>query len=234
MLPRFESTIWTIIQKAKERDPDAMNEFVLKYRAPLVKFIILNGFKEEDAEDLTQDLFLKIFKEDVLQKADQKKGRFRSLLLAVTKNVIKTKRKRDRTKKRGSSSSVVSFEEIINKDSETDLILKDIITTDEKDERFDKLWIFNILEIALDRLKKESLQKDTPYYAVIDMYLRQDMDYKQIADALGKSTKEVANYIFRGRQKLMDYILNEIASYSSSQDEFKTEVAYLSSFLKRL
>ena len=84
---RFQSTLWTLIGHARGGDEQALTEFVERYRPPVVAFIGRRGFTSE-SEDLAQEVFLEVFKDEVLTKADPDKGRFRSLLLAVTRNVI--------------------------------------------------------------------------------------------------------------------------------------------------
>jgi RNA polymerase sigma-70 factor (ECF subfamily) len=230
-MSKFESTIWTIIKKVKQKDPVAVNEFVSRYREPVITFIIRQGFSTHDAEDIAQEVFLRVFKDEVLSKADKAKGRFRNLLLAVTKNVIRLETKKRTRQKRGGRDKMISLEEIIDDEG---TLLKDIITADEKDASFDKLWILNIVGNAFEKLKKESELKGTPYFDAIELYLQQGSDYKIIAQKLGKSITEVRNYLYKARLKLRDYIREEIASYCSSQKEYEDELKYLSSYLDEI
>ena len=55
----------------------------------------------DEAEDLAQEVFLRLFKDGVLEQADRSKGRFRHLVLAVTKNVVGNHLTYIRAKKRG-------------------------------------------------------------------------------------------------------------------------------------
>jgi RNA polymerase sigma factor (sigma-70 family) len=225
---RFESTVWTLIRKAKERDPSACDKFILKYRPAVISFIRKNGFNMDEAEDLAQDVFLKIFKNNVLEKADKTRGRFRSLIIAVTKNVMKEERRKKSTIKR--AGQMIPLEQAIQESEREDKIIDALITCQEDDEEFDRIWVLNIMRIAFDRLRLESESKGTPYFEAFQLYL-QDKTHKDIALHLKVSIQGVKNYIHRARLKLMNYIADEIASYSSSNEEYKDEINYLSRFL---
>jgi RNA polymerase sigma-70 factor (ECF subfamily) len=134
----FESTIWTIIMKAKQKDPDALEKFVSKYRPPVIQFLISKGFSDHDSEDIAQEVFFTIFKDNVLQKADESKGRFRSLILAVTENVMKLQIRKQMTKKRGGNQKVISLDEPRTNSMDS---LEYIVTTKREEEEFDKLWL---------------------------------------------------------------------------------------------
>jgi RNA polymerase sigma-70 factor (ECF subfamily) len=209
-----------MIRKARAGKPTAVDEFVLRYRPPVISFILKNGFSKEDAEDLSQEVFLKIFKDKVLQKADEQKGRFRSLILAVTKNVIKEQIRKKMAQKRGGGTPEISLDQLIEEDKG----LKELVTTDEKDELFDKEWLKNLMQIALQKLKENTI-----YFDVIDLFLK-DLSIKQIAEKIGKKEKETQNYFYQAKLKLIKYVHEQIKDYCSSEQEYEQEVEYLSSF----
>ncbi len=124
----FETTIWTTIRKAGRRDPSALEEFAARYRPAVLDFIRRKGFGDADAEDLCQDVFVRILAGDVLAKADAAKGRFRSLVLAVTTHVLQ-----DRWRKR---SEVPRGVEEIHHDPE-----------------FDRAWVVHLAQRAMDRME---------------------------------------------------------------------------------
>lgn len=222
----FESTIWTTILKAVKEESTAIRELVDKYRPPIVSYIQRQGFSEHDAEDIAQEVFLQIFKSDVLTRVDQTRGRFRDLLLAVTKNMIRKDLRRRATLKRGGQDLTVSI------DADPETSLENLLGTRQHDEDFDRLWIFNIMQLAFNRLKHESRTRGVPYYDALKLYL-DDNDYKTIAGRLGKSEQDIKNYIHRARLKLAKYIREEIAAYSSSHEEYRDELRYIERFTRR-
>ena len=55
---------------------------------PCFSFVRARGYSIEDAQDLTQDFFVTILKNNWLQHADRNRGRFRSLLLKSLQNFL--------------------------------------------------------------------------------------------------------------------------------------------------
>src|ERR1043165_1808720 len=82
------SSIWTGSLSVKN-DPERVKDLVVRrYREPVVEFLRMKGLSHEDAEDVAQDVFIQICREEFLQKADREKGKFRTLVLAVTRNLL--------------------------------------------------------------------------------------------------------------------------------------------------
>lgn len=124
----FETTIWTTIRKAGRREAAALEEFASRYRPAVLAFIRRKGFADADAEDLCQDVFLRILSGDVLAKADAAKGRFRSLVLSVTVHVLQ-----DRWRKK---AEIPLAGEAVPHDPE-----------------FDRAWVVHLAERAMERME---------------------------------------------------------------------------------
>lgn len=139
----FPTTVWTRIHQAGAWDQAALEEFAQRYRPAVLEFIESRGFHTANAEDLCQDVFLRILRGGVLAKADSTRGRFRSLLLAVTTHVIQ-----DHLRKR---------REIPVQDLEP--------PAHEPD--FDQTWAWHLAQRALERLCDD----DSPYYNVLVEHL---------------------------------------------------------------
>ncbi|HEX6211453.1 MAG TPA: sigma factor [Methylomirabilota bacterium] len=92
----FPTTVWDVVHAAGARDPAALDAFAREYRAPVVAFIRRRGFDADTAEDLCQDVFVRLLAGGVLTKADARRGAFRSLLCTVTVRVIQDWRRRHR------------------------------------------------------------------------------------------------------------------------------------------
>ena len=141
----FPTTIWTTIHRAGEQDGVALEHVAQRYRPPVLEYIRRRGFQGSDAEDLCQDVFVRVLAGGVLAKADPDRGRFRSLLLAVTTHVIF-----DRLRKR--RDVPVENIEPPQRDAPDD---------------FDKSWALHLTERAIERLRDEG----SPYYAVLEGHL---------------------------------------------------------------
>src|SRR5438045_8159438 len=112
----FVTTRWSVILSgAGSRSGDldmrpALAELCQIYWRPILLFIARRGYSREDAEDLTQDFFVRILKEDWLQKADPARGRFRSLLLKSLQNFLNDAVDRRNSRKRGGDVRFISWD----------------------------------------------------------------------------------------------------------------------------
>lgn len=215
---RFDSTVWTIIREAGQKDPRALEQFALKYREPVVTFIRQQGFPEQDAEDLAQEVFVRIFKNDVLQKADACRGRFRNLLIAVTKNLLYEELRKRQAAKRGGGQAIVSLDAARTDEESPEPVN---VAVGEEDPGFQRLWMTHVLSLAMDRLRRENEN----YYQALHAYVTEGLDYNGVAEKLNTSLQNVKNYLRRGRLKLLQFVREEIASYSSSTEEYDAEVS---------
>jgi RNA polymerase sigma-70 factor (ECF subfamily) len=204
------STMWTTILQF-HRDPERVKDFVVRrYRQPVAEFVRRQGLKEEDAEDLTQEVFLRVCQENFLKKADQIRGKFRTVLLAVTKHVIDSWRRhelagiRDRRRQ-------VSLE---------GLTLPEELPTDPE---FDRLWVQNLMAQAMERLK------DDPGTEALKLQL-EGLSYQEISDRLGRKVTDVTNFIHRAKDRLKKEFERLIAEYSTREDVAE-EIAALRRFL---
>ena len=80
----------------------AMETFCEVYHAPIHALARKFGFSFEDAQDLAQELFLKVIKGDVLQKFERERGtKFSAWLMVLFKNLTLHHRQSRATMKRG-------------------------------------------------------------------------------------------------------------------------------------
>jgi RNA polymerase sigma-70 factor (ECF subfamily) len=141
----FPTTIWTTIRQAAADDRDALDGFARRYREPVLRYLRSRSVRGDDAEDLCQEVFLRILRGNVLGKADAARGRFRSLVLTVARNALL-----DRLRRRNEPAVDVEVAEPAAVDPE-----------------FDREWAWHLTERALEHLRESG----SPYYAVLRGHL---------------------------------------------------------------
>jgi RNA polymerase sigma-70 factor, ECF subfamily len=198
---RFGSTLWTLVDGARAGDRPALDRIGALYRPPIVNFAQRQGLTADEAEDAAQETLVRLFA--ALRGADPSKGKFRSLVLGIARNVIfETFRKRGRPVPLSPQESV-----------------------DDREESFDRAWVNNIVLVALDRLRRECEARKTPFYEA----LRGQMEGKphdEIAQALGVEAKQVKSYVHQARQKVRRAVEESIAEYTV-EHEYEEERRYL-------
>jgi RNA polymerase sigma-70 factor (ECF subfamily) len=217
----FGSTIWSVVDRAKRGDDRAIDQLVRAYQKPVLQFIRRQGFRPHDAEDVAQEVFLRIARHGILQNVLQSGGKFRSLLIGVTKNVISERRRTDGAKKRGGNAETKP----LPTDSQIGL------TQDEQDETFDHLWMLHLVNRAFEHLQKECIVKKTQYHDAVKLFILDGLDYAEISKRINVPLTNLKNLIGRGKQKLLDYVRQEIADYSQPGSPYEQEVQYLMKYL---
>ncbi|MBI3724948.1 RNA polymerase sigma factor [bacterium] len=221
--PGFPSTLWTLIRSAGAGREAAVADFVTRYRPAVVRFACRRGLDAAEAEDIAQEVFVRVFDDGLLGRADRAQGRFRSLLLAVTRHVLGHHFERRSAQKRGGGKAPLSLDR-------TDVAaIAEVAARDERDPDFDREWLAALLARALERLKVENRS----YHECLSAFLVHGKSHKEVAAALGKTEAQVRHAISRGKAKLGAILRDEIAEYALSPGEFADEVRYLSALLDR-
>jgi RNA polymerase sigma-70 factor (ECF subfamily) len=203
----FPETSWTTIRSAGKKDEPALERFAERYREPVLAFIRGRGLRDPEADDVCQDVFLRLMKSETLAGADPSRGRFRSLLLAVAVHSIQDQARKARREPLPIGAGPIEAGAVEPVDP---------ATLPEKDEAFDRAWILHLSERALARLREES----PSYHAAL----------KDSLEGRGHDRQKV----WIARKKLVALIRDEVMRTCSSHLDFEQEVAYLTRFLKKL
>src|SRR6516164_6556613 len=101
----FPTTRWTlVIAAADPRRTDARAALVSLcegYWYPLYAYLRRRGCPADQAQDLTQEFFIRVLEGRYLDRADPEKGRFRAFLLTSMKFFLADEEERQRALKRG-------------------------------------------------------------------------------------------------------------------------------------
>ena len=215
---RFPTTFWGTMAERPDR---ARQELFTRYRTPVFNYILNQGYGESDADDLTQEVFLRISREEFLRKADRSKGKFRSLVLAVTRHVIWKERAR-RSRQKASSLGPDELEEMPSE-------LPEEVS---EDQGFNTLWVQNLVRLALDRLMMEARPDGPRYYEALVLNQFQGLSYEDVARTLGARVSDVKNWIHYGKKKLKSHLIDHVRSYASGDAGLGEELEVVGHFLK--
>ncbi len=211
-LPRA-STLWTVIHSAREHRAPARDEFVRLYRPPVVRYLRGRGVDRETAEDLAQEVFLRIFQKELLRKVEQSKGRFRSFLLGVANNILREEAERRGAGKRGGGAALVSLEA-------TGL---EVAAGGERE--FTRGWMLHLVRLAMKRLEETGGDAAKRDLAVFREFTLRRPSYETLSARFGLSTSGVKNALYETKQRLRREVGGLINAYTTSSDEFVQELA---------
>lgn len=154
----FSATHWSVVLAAGADDTEVARQAFGKlfqiYWFPLYSFVRRGGYSEHDAQDLTQEFFLRAFQKGMAARADPARGRFRSFLLANLKNFLANQWDRARAQKRGGGNEVLALDYSGAEES----YRSEPATTLTPEAVFDRRCAMAILDRGLNVWKKNKRQ----------------------------------------------------------------------------
>ena len=221
------------IPERVDRDPETLNELILKYQTPL-KAYFLAAFPgmEAEADELLQDFLEdRILKKGWLDKAEEKRGRFRDFLKISLKNFV-----RDRLRK--AHPEVVSM-------SEPGF---DLAAEESGSETLDLEWARAVLSEALKRMeldcrrpcrnKASRLQAWETFRLRLVKPILEGTDpigYEDLVDRLGIGSPFAArNLLVSAKRIFSRHLKAVIAEYEEGGEAARTELDDLRQFLDGL
>jgi RNA polymerase sigma factor (sigma-70 family) len=214
---QFHTTRWDMVLSSGDvgspLHEQSLSEFCSRYWYPLYHFARYKGFRDEDAQDLTQSFFLHLLDKVSLKHADPSRGRFRSFLLASFQNHISAVRHRAGAAKRGGGSPLVPLD--AQEPNERDhLEPKDHVTAEVF---FDAQWAQLLLERAMVRLNEEyrHMGKSGQFdrlRSFLDLTGKNLAEsYEEVANELGLTVAGVKTLVFRLRKRYSALLRDEVA-----------------------
>jgi RNA polymerase sigma-70 factor (ECF subfamily) len=205
----FGTTVWTVVERAGRDSQSAIAEIFRSYRPPVVRYLRSHGVDEHVSEDLAQEVFKRLFVDGVLKRADPKLGKFRGLVLAVSRRVLSEDIRRRNALKR-----------------------KEVpLPPPERAEVFDRMWLENLLEKAVDRLRAKSREGKVPYAEALELHVKDGLPYAEIGRRLRCAEGVARNWVHRARGFVAGQVRELVREYASSKEDFESEMRYLAKYL---
>jgi RNA polymerase sigma-70 factor (ECF subfamily) len=150
----FATTHWSVVLTARGESAaakEALEKLCRTYWWPLYGFVRREGYKPEEAQDLTQAFFARLLERRDLETVRQERGRLRSYLLASLKNFLSKARHREMTVKRGEGRPLVSLEDLLARERADQEPAHKL----SADRIYERRWALTLLEQVLVRLGAE-------------------------------------------------------------------------------
>ena len=234
---QFATTRWSLIlsavnsQSEEQKARDALEELCRIYWRPVFVFVCRRGYSTEDAQELTQDFFIKILEPKWLEHADRNRGRFRTLLLTSLQNSLANATERAHTRKRGGGVEFVSWDDWMAEAPSRLSISAQALDSLPAERLFDLRWATTVLEQALRRLREECEGKDRLrlFYA-LSRHLTEERDevsYANLSASLGVAETAVKEQLHIMRQRYRCLLRDEVAHTVENPADVEDEIRYL-------
>lgn len=235
----FMTTRWSLILEAAKLDTGAakshaaLAELCRTYWRPIYCHVSQRGFSVHEAQDLTQDFFVMILEGDLLQQADEHRGRFRSFLLKSLQNFLSHEREKSRAQKRGGSHQLISWDEWTAEMPSQ--IWPQTLESLSPERLFDLRWATTVVEHALCRLREECEGKGRlRLFEALSAHLsaeRGETSYASLAAKLGIAETMVKKQLHNLRQRYRWLLRDEIAHTVENEADIDDEIRHLCAVL---
>ncbi len=218
---------------AGERDTPqslgALEQLCRVYWFPIYVFIRHQGHSPEDAQDLTQEFFVRLLQKNSVGRADRDKGRFRSFLLGALKHLLADEKAKQEAKKRGGDRSLLFWDQIGAEERLRVEATKEL----SPDRAFDRRWAMTVLEQATERLRREyATPERRKVFAELKGYVTGDPSaapYSATAARLSLTESAVKSAIYRLRRRYYALVREEVAQTVADPAGLEEEIGYLMS-----
>jgi RNA polymerase sigma-70 factor (ECF subfamily) len=229
--PGFATTQWSLVLRAAQpNDSTARSALELlcrRYWFPLYAFARRRVSEIHEAQDLTQEFFLRLLEKNTLAAASPERGRFRSFLLASLKNFLANEWDRANAQKRGGGCETLSLDWAAG---ESRLSLEPT-HTDTPEREFERQWALTLLDVVVRRLQDEFATADkSRQFELLKETLtgrRGAIDYATLAAKLQMSEEATRQAAHRLRKRYRELLHDEVAATVESADEVEAEIGRL-------
>ncbi len=170
-----------LIEKSIKGQGDAQKELYLRYAPAMLNVAYRICGNKEDAKDILQDAFIKIFSH--LKKLKNKQGLAAWIKRIVVNTAITAVKKKDR-----------QFIE-----------LKEVGKEIEWEDTIEATPIYNLKDV-----KKALMQLPNGYRTVLTLYLIEGYDHQEISEILGIAKSTSLTQYNRGKKKLIRLLRNNM------------------------
>ena len=237
----FLTTHWSIIEEIKarpEQNTGLIGLLLEAYWKPVYCYLRKRGYHNEQAKDLTQDFFHEVvLNRQLLARADQDRGRFRSFLLHALKQYTMNRERNDRAQKRIPKEKLVSLDMVDLPD------LPQEFTKATAEDSFHYAWLSTLLESVIKDVRQTCQEQTMEIHWVLFyervvkplLYGFEPPSLTSLCEKHGiADRKKASNMITTMKRRFRRTLIQHVSSTVASQEQVGREMEELLSFLPQV
>jgi RNA polymerase sigma factor (sigma-70 family) len=231
----FPTTRWTLVVAAgdpqRKEARSALVSLCDGYWYPLYAYVRRRGYPADQAQDLTQEFFVRVLDGRYLDRADPEKGRFRAFILTSLKFFLADEADRHRAQKRG-GGNVLSLEISFGEER----YQRDPAHNETPERIFERRWALSVLDRVVEKLRNEFVHHGRPeHFERLKVFLlgQSDAPYAALAGEMNTSEGALKVAIHRLRKRYRELFRQEIADTVGDPAEVESELRFLAAVLTR-
>lgn len=208
----------------------ALDVIASTYWRPVYKYLRLRwDLNAADAQDLTQEFFVRLIEKDFLNSYDSSKSRLRTFLRCCADRLFLNQLRDAHRLKRGPLPSLhCDFEE-----AEKELAYAAVPSYDGIESYVEREWVRTLFANAVERLRDRYLGAGKQVY--FDLFERYDLteradsglSYEHLAREFNIALTDVTNYLAAARRLFRRFVLEQLREMTTSEQEFQREARAL-------
>jgi RNA polymerase sigma-70 factor (ECF subfamily) len=240
--PSMTQTNWELIRDAASGSATARASLdaVMKRAWPAVyAYIRASGRRSEEATELTQAFICDVMlARRLLEKADQGRGRFRTLLLGAVRNYLADVHRRQTAQSRAPRTGLVAIDA---GDEGSGALVGEASSGQEStspERAFHARYVAGLIRSASERLQRElEADGDAASWEIFRMRVLQGAfqgmapSYEEIAPRLGLDRGQCAAKLLVTKRRFASILMDELRATMVDPAELKSEVADLLALL---
>jgi len=237
----FLTTHWSLIESIRtgEDSNHALIGSLLKnYWKPVYCYLRRHGYGNEEAKDLTQAFFHEIvLGNELVQQADQRKGRFRSFLLTALRRYCINVKHKENARKRVPKGKLVALDVV---DPDRLVAISDDLSPDDC---FNSAWVSSLLERVFEEVEAACHEDGmTVYWKVFEQrVLLPIMDeseppsVKEICGQYGiPDGTKLANMVITVKRRIQSALKKHIRDLVACPEEVGDELQQMARFFPEI
>jgi RNA polymerase sigma factor (sigma-70 family) len=232
---QFPTTRWTLVVAAgdpnRKEARSALVSLCENYWYPLYAYLRRRGYSADQAQDLTQEFFVRVLEGRYLDRAEPERGRFRSFILTSLKFFVADEEDRQRARKRG-GGIVVPLEF----SSGEERYLREPAHDETPERIFELRWARAILDRVVEKLRNEFVRLGhVEHFERLKVFLlgQSNAPYAELALEMNTSEGALKVAIHRLRKRYREIFRQEIADTVADPAEVESELRFLANVLRR-